>query len=80
MDDAGTTDRFACTLDPSAAERRRPQLRALTDRLRRRERFDDRLRLTFDDQDGTIELVEDFVDDEARCCGHIARGIVTPGR
>lgn len=75
MDDEATTDRFACTLDPSGAEQRLPQVRALIDRLRRRERLDGRLRLTFEDQAGTVELVEDFVDDEARCCSFFRFGI-----
>lgn len=64
-----TTEQFACTLDPQGARQRLPQVRALTDRLQRRERLDDRLVLTFADDAGTVELVEEFVRDESRCCG-----------
>lgn len=62
-------DQFACTLTPDAAERRLPQVRALTDRLQRRERLDDRLVLAFEDREGTVDLVEEFVRDESQCCG-----------
>lgn len=68
MDD-DTTDRFACTLDPRGAQQRLSQVRALTDRLQRRERLDDRLVLTFESGQNTVDLVEEFVRDESRCCG-----------
>lgn len=66
MEDA--TREYACTLDAEGARRRLPQASALTARLRRRERVDDRLVLTLEDVEGTVELVEEFVRDESRCC------------
>lgn len=67
--DNDKTDQFACTLDPQGAQQRLPQVRALSDRLQRRARLDDRLVLTFEDGQDTVELVEEFVRDESRCCG-----------
>lgn len=60
--------RYACTLDTDAARARLPQARALTSRLRSRERFDDRLVLRFSDDGDTTTIVDQFVRDEQQCC------------
>jgi hypothetical protein len=60
--------RYACTLDADAARARLPQARALTSRLRSRERLDDRLLLRFDDDGDTATIVDQFVRDEQQCC------------
>lgn len=44
----------------------------MTDGSRRRERLDDRLVLTFEEGEGTVDLVEEFVRDESGCCGFFA--------
>lgn len=66
MNHATTT--YACTLRSDDAHRRLPQVRALTDRLRRRERVDDRVLLAFHDDGHTLDLVREFVRDESQCC------------
>ncbi len=63
------TPRYACSLDADGAGARLPQLRALTERLRGRQRHDQQVVLRFAADDGrTAELVEDFVRDEQQCC------------
>lgn len=62
------TNAYSCTLDRSGALQRLPQVHGLTERLRHRERVDDGLVLHFEDGDDTVELVEEFVRDESRCC------------
>ena len=63
-----TTNDYGCTLDTAGAQQRLPQVHGLTDRLRDRERVDERLVLHFEDREGTDELVEEFVRDESQCC------------
>lgn len=63
-----TTDEYGCTLDTTGAQQRLPQVHGLTERLRHRERVDDRLRLHFEGGDDTVELVQEFVRDETQCC------------
>lgn len=62
------SDPFACTLDEEGARARLPQADQLTSRLRRRQRVDHRLVLTFVDDGHTRPLVDDFVRDEQQCC------------
>ena len=66
------TGPYVCTLEYDEAQRRVPQVRALTDRLRRRERVDDRLDLMFEDDGYTLGLVSDFIRDESQCCSFFA--------
>lgn len=62
------SDPFACTLDEDGARARLAQTHELTSRLRRRERVDQRLVLTFVDDGPTRTLVDDFVRAEQQCC------------
>lgn len=61
-------DGYACSLDLEGAKGRLPQIRALTERLRARERRDDQLVLRFGAGEDTAELVDAFVRDEQQCC------------
>ena len=59
---------FACTLDVDGARSRLSQARGLTERLRGRQRIDQRLVLRFVDDGRTGALVDEFVRDEQQCC------------
>lgn len=59
---------YVCTLDYEGAQARLPHSRALAARLRGRERLEGRLMLHFAGGQETVELVEQFVRDEKRCC------------
>ena len=63
-----TSHSHACTLTPAGARDRLPQARALTARLRDRDRTGNRLVLRFADDGRTAGLVDQFVEDESQCC------------
>lgn len=69
---ADTSNEYGCTLDTSGVLQRLPQVHGLIERLRHRERVDDRLVLRFEDGDDTLALVRQFVRDESRCCSFFA--------